>query len=146
MPKIMKSMNMISRCQSVYRGKRMCTELSPSHHAFVFAVCNRPGCSQDELAEAICLNKSTVARALAWLEEHGYVRREPSCDDKRRLLVYPTDKMLSALPEVRAIASDWNEVICTDISEEELTVFRSVLSKLEKNARDAIHEGREELI
>lgn len=138
MPKIMKSMNMISRCQSAYRGQRMSGELLPSHHAFVFAVCNGPGRSQEELAEALCLNKSTVARALTWLEEHGYVKREPSDEDKRRLLVYPTDKMLSALPEVKEIASDWNAILCDGISEDELAVFESVLSRIEKSARAAI--------
>jgi DNA-binding MarR family transcriptional regulator len=137
MPKIMKSMNMISRCQSVYRGKRMCTELSPSHHAFVFAVCNRPGCSQDELADAICLNKSTVARALSYLEENSFVRREADASDKRVLRVFPTDKMLDILPEVKRVSMEWNTAICDGISEEELSTFTAVLEKIEARAREA---------
>ena len=38
------------------------------------------------------VNKSSVTRQLATLEEKGYVIRQASSSDKRILLVYPTDK------------------------------------------------------
>ena len=86
MPKIMKSLNRISRCQAIFRGRSI-KDICPAHHAFIFAICRAPGRPQDELAKDICLNKSTVARAMTQLEEMELVRREATPLDKRQILV-----------------------------------------------------------
>lgn len=136
----MKSLNIISRCQSIFRSKKMGEELLACHHPFVLTVCRFPGRSQDEIAKDLCLNKSTVTRALAQLESLGYVTRNPNPSDKRQTLVFPTEKMLSVLPKVREITAEWNRLIFEGIPEEELAVFRSVTEKIEFNARKAIEE------
>ena len=82
----------------------------------------------------VYINKSNVTRALAYLEQHGYVRREQSETDKRVLLVYPTEKALNELPRIRSILKDWNEYITEDITEEELCAFMAVLEKIAKKA------------
>lgn len=137
MPKFMKLLNNISRSQSVYRADNLKVEgICPHHHTFILAICRMSGCSQDELAKEICLNKSTVARTLNHLEEKGYVRREENSDDKRSMLVYPTEKMLEILPQVRILAKEWNNLISKDIPEEELEIFFSVLSRIEEKAKE----------
>lgn len=139
----MKSMNIISRCQATYRAQRLESDLCACHHSLVLAICREPGRSQDELAKDICLNKSTVTRALAQLEERGYVTRTPDASDKRRTLVEPTRKMLEILPEVRRITAEWNSAIAEGIPEEELAVFQKVLKKMEQNARETIQKTEE---
>ncbi len=139
MPNMMKTLNNISRCQSVFRTMSPVAEdLCAAHHTFVFAICRNPGRSQEELAREICLNKSTVARTLTYLEEHGYVTRKPNLEDKRQFLVYPTEKMLAVLPQVRAIAEEWNKLITTGIPEDKLQVFYSVLLDIEERAKTII--------
>ncbi len=145
MPKFMKMLNNISRSQSVFRTARLEVDgLCAGHHTFILAVCRMAGSSQEEIAREICLNKSTVARALTQLEERGYVRREASREDKRRLLVYPTDKMLAVLPQVRAVAQEWNGIISDGIPEEELEVFYSVLARMEERAKAALGQEGEQ--
>lgn len=136
----LKSMNVISRCQSIFRTKKMGEELLACHHSFVLSICRLPGRSQDEIAKDLCLNKSTVTRSLAQLEAAGFVERIPNSSDKRQTLVYPTEKMLSVLPRVREVTVTWNKLISEGIPEEELAVFNSVIAKMEKNARKAIDE------
>lgn len=136
----MKSMNIISRCQAIYRAQRLDSDLCACHHSLVLAICHSPGRSQDELAKDICLNKSTVTRALAQLEERGYVIRTSDPSDKRRTLVEPTEKMLDIFPEVRAITAEWNTAISAGISDEELALFHKVLKKMEQNARNTIQK------
>lgn len=140
MPKIMKSINTIHRCQNIFRTERLAGEICGAHHLFVFAICNRPGKSQEELAGQLCLNKSTVTRALATLEAGGFVKREVNPEDKRQTLVFPTDKMTELLPEVRAIANEWNTLLSAGISEDELAAFNAVLAKMEENARSVIKD------
>ncbi len=139
MLRFMKMLNNISRSQATYRGQRVSREgLCPPHHSFVLAICKTPGSSQEQLARELCLNKSTVTRTLAHLEEQGYIKREQSPEDKRQLAVFPTERLLDALPEIRDVSREWHERISEGIPEEELAVFHSVLSKMEKRAKEII--------
>lgn len=136
MPTIMKQMNAISRAQSVFRGEALNNgELGGCHHSFVLAICYNPGMSQEQLARHICLNKSTVARTLTYLEEKGYVIRRPSEADKRITLVYPTAKMEEVLPRVKEVAAEWQSVLVAGEDPEEIKAFAAMLSRMEARAK-----------
>ncbi len=137
MSTLLKQLNLIYRCGAMYRSDQLVeSELRSVHQSFVFAVCNRPGLSQDALARRLCMNKSTVTRRLAQLEENGYITRVPSESDKRVMLVYPTEKMQAVLPRVREVTHAWNAAVTENIPAEELAVFYAVLDRIAANARD----------
>ena len=143
MPSIMRRMNVISRCATAYKTENGDIEsISGCHHAFFFPICAHPGLSQDALVKHTRLNKSTVTRSLAYLEEHGFIKREQDPSDKRSLLVFPTDKMLSVFPDIRRLAKAWNSALTEGIAEEELSIFESVLEKLQSRA-EALAFGEE---
>ena len=133
MPIVMKQMNLVSRCMTLYRGEQL-PSLKPKHHSFVFVICGDPGLSQDQIARRLCINKSTVARSLDHLEKQGLITRAPAPEDKRVTLVYPTEEMQALLPQVRAIAGQWNALITEDCSPEEMEIFLSVLSRITQRA------------
>ena len=136
MPRIMKTLNNISRCQATFRTERLNAEgISACHHAFILTIGRMPGLTQDMLAKELCFNKSTVTRTLNHLESHGYVLRKGNPDDKREILVYPTQAMLDNLPKVRTITQEWHDGLTADIPEDEMTVFYTVLQKLERGAK-----------
>ena len=141
MPRIMKSINTMHRAQASYRTRIMGDEISAAHHTFIFAITANPGKTQDELATLLCLNKSTVARVIAQLEERGLCKRTPNPKDKREQLVYPTEAMEELLPRVREVARAWSDIISEGISDEELEVFASVISRMESNAKRALEVG-----
>ena len=143
MPKFMRSLNIISRCQYAFRAKNSNGEINAIHHSLVIAICREPGRSQDELAKDICIDKSGVARALSSLEANEFVERKPDPENKRKTLVYPTEKLLKQIPAIRSVAVKWNELVSEGISEEEFAVFQSVLFRIEKNARKIIQEKEE---
>lgn len=140
MKTVTRSMNIISRCQAVYRNTCAVEGLSPCQHTLLLAVCRLSGCAQEEIARDIRLNKSTVARALAALEERGLVERKTNTTDKRELLVYPTPAAEELLPRVREVAEEWNTLLTDGIGEEELAVFYAVLAKMEERARAATED------
>ena len=144
MMKFMKMLNNISRSQAVYRHSRISAEdLQGGHYAFVLAICRAPGRSQEELARELCLNKSTVARNLNYLEEKGYIERRSLPNDKRQLSVYPTDKMLSVLPQIREASFEWLTLLSEGIPQKELEIFNSVLEQMETRAREIIMKQEE---
>ena len=141
MPKIMKMLNSISRCQATYRNAKFSSDgICASHHAFILIISKNPGCSQEDITREICLNKSTVARTLNHLESYGYITRTANPEDKRQILVYPTEKMLGILPGVRAVSGEWNNRITEEITENELEIFHSVLNRMEEKAKQIIRE------
>lgn len=145
MSKFMKMLNNISRSQAVYRHNKISADdLQTTHYAFVLAICREPGRSQEELAKELCLNKSTVARNLNCLEEKGYITRNALPMDKRQFSVYPTEKMLAVLPEIKSASGEWMSLLSEGISKEELEIFNSVLERMETRARDIIQDQEEQ--
>lgn len=141
MARFMKLLNNISRSQAVYRHSRVPAEdLQGSHYAFVLAICREPGRSQEELARELCVNKSTVARSVTYLEERGYVSRTPLPQDKRQFSVHPTGKALAALPEIRAASAEWMQRLSEGIPQAELEIFHSVLERMQDKAREIIEQ------
>jgi DNA-binding MarR family transcriptional regulator len=140
----MKMLNNISRSQAVYRQNNIKNdELQSGHYSFILAIHRDPGRSQEELARELCVNKSTVARNLNYLEEKGYILRKPLPNDKRQFSVHPTEKMLAVLPEVKRASVEWMTLLFEGIPEEELTVFDSVLQRMEARAREIVERQEE---
>ena len=135
MSTFMRKVNMLSRCEGNYRTEKLgVSELAACHHSYVLAISNNPGLSQEQLVRHMCINKSNVTRHLAYLEKQGYVRRECSQADRRVMLVYPTQKMLDILPEVRRITMEWNRYLAADLTEAEFAQFQSILERLVERA------------
>lgn len=139
MAAIMRKMNIISRCESIYRTQQLEEEMPGIFHSYVLVICRKPGMSQDKLARHLCLNKSNVTRHLAKLEQKGYIERRVSEEDKRELLVYPTERMLDLQPEVVRITKEWNALVSEDVTEEELEVFHRVLDKMLEKSKAIVY-------
>lgn len=145
MPTILKQINIISRCANLYRANSLKnSELGSCHHSYVIAVCRHPGITGEELSKLLCVNKSSVARNLSYLEEHGYIRREQSLSDKRAALCYPTEKLGAELPKVREILDSWNSLITEDLTAKESAEFLRLLDKIAGSARKYAERGMKE--
>ena len=125
----------IARCNTQYRSEKMAPfGLKACHTSYLMQICANPGISQDRLAQLILINKSNVARQATFLEEEGYIRREPSQADRRVMELYPTDKALELLPQVREILMDWEQYITEDVTPEEVEILTRVLAKMKDKA------------
>ena len=137
MPSFMRYINIISRCAAIWRSDKLeGTELGEQHHSYIFVVCRRPGISQDAIARRLFLNKSNVTRSLAYLEEHGFVTRERDPEDRRQTLVYPTEKALDVLPQVREMIRGWNSYITEGFTEEEMEMYVAMTERIAARAAD----------
>lgn len=144
MSKFMKMLNNISRSQAIYRHSKISAkDLQSGHYSYVLCICRAPGRSQEEIAQDLCVNKSTVARNLNFLEEKGYILRKSLPNDKRQFSVHPTKKMLAVLPEIKMASMEWMTLLSEEIPQNELQVFDTVLQRMETKAREII-ESQEE--
>ncbi len=141
MSKFMKMLNNISRSQAIYRNSKVSAEdLQSGHYAYALAICRQPGRSQEEIAQELCVNKSTVARNLNYLEEKGYIVRHPLPNDKRQFAVFPTEKMNGIIGEIKTASLEWMTLLSEDIPKEELEIFDAVLQRMQEKAREIIEQ------
>ena len=137
MPYIIKTMNEVVRCGKQYRSERLAAfGLKSSHASYLLEVCRSPGISQDMLAKRICFNKSNIARQIVVLEEGGFVTRKPSAEDKRVMELYPTEKTLELMPQIRQILRDWRCYLMEGLSEEEIAVLDKAMEHMRSRAGD----------
>lgn len=132
--------NILSRCQSMFRTFRLRDSgLGAPYHNYVLPICNTPGLSQEQLARRVYMDKYNVTRHLARLEKDGYVERRVDEEDKRQMLVYPTQKMLDLVPTLRQSIREWDELLFGDISPEELEQFNDTLLKITQRAQEYVN-------
>ena len=137
MPSLMRYINIVSRCATIWRTDKLeGTELGDQHYSYILVVCRRPGISQDAISRRLFINKSNVTRSLAYLEEHGFVTRERDSEDRRQTLVYPTEKAFEILPQVREIIRGWNSYITEGFTEEEMEMYMSMTMRIAERAAE----------
>ena len=142
MPHIIKTMNEIARCGMQYRTDNLEPfGLKSCHASYLLEICRNPGISQDMLARRICINKSNIARQIVVLEEGGFVERRSSTEDKRVMELYPTEKTLELLPELRKVLSGWSRYLTQDFTEEEIELLAKMLSSMRERAAQWMEEN-----
>ena len=135
MSQIIRDITEIARCGVQYRNDKLAPMgLKSIHASYLTEICANPGISQDGLARKIYINKSNVARQVAALEEEGFVLRKPSASDKRAMELYPTEKTLELLPQMRDILKCWESCITSTLTEEEREQLTSLLMRMKERS------------
>jgi len=141
MDHLMKYIIKTSRCFTIYRGSRLPVEsLEPHRHVYILRICQNPGLSQEKLSKILFINKSNVARQLNVLERDGFIIRKPAENDRRQLLVYPTENAKKIYPKIIEANREWDEDLLSDISSEDrkklITMLETITEKAEKKIQE----------
>jgi len=138
----MRQISITYRCAMRFRENELAdTGLAGCHTPYLTALFRAPGLSQEEMARQLNVNKSSVTRQLAVLEEKGYIRREPAAADKRILLVYPTQKALDVKERLYRCYHDWNNYLTQDFTDEEQAVLSRLMVRIAERAEDYVKGG-----
>lgn len=76
----------------VRRLKEYGIEINPAQGRIMFALWQNDGVSINKLAKKTQLGKSTLTSMLDRLEEMGYLKRRHCRKDRRKILIYRTEK------------------------------------------------------
>lgn len=105
-------------------------EITVGSFHLLFPLYEEDGVYQKKLCEIFGLDKATVGRGLKKLEEKGFVRREEDQDDRRRNLVYLTEKSKELEPEFVEILESIEERSKKGLSSEEMENLRKTIRKI----------------
>lgn len=139
--------NFLERCSLQYRSKEFKDlGFSGNHHMFIFYISRNPGCNQDSLVKKLHINKSNIARSVKDLIDDGFIYREIDEVDKRAYKLYPSEKALEILPEIRKRILRFNIEVTKGLTESELQLLDKMLNTVAINASsfvDTLYEEEE---
>ena len=91
--------------------------------------------TQGQLGERLYLEKSSVSRLLDGLERRGWIVRTRDLKDSRQKRVAPTPKVLGTAEHCATIARAILEEAQRGMTEDEMAICRSLLSRAITNLR-----------
>ena len=137
MAKFMKNINLVSRSAEVFREERLkdCG-IRGCQSKYVLVIAQNPGVSQEDISRMLFVNKSNVARQIGFLETAGFVKKVGNDKDRRAVHLYPTEKLLGALPRVKEVLAEWRALVTEGFTEEEKAELQRLSEKMVENARN----------
>ena len=96
------------------------------------------GITQEQLTQQIHVNRSSVTRQLAFLEENGFITRKRCETDRRTIEVYPTEKMTAAFPIVQQVLKDWKNALTEGLSPQEKEQIEVLTEHLARRAKELV--------
>lgn len=97
--------------------------VSDTEHMICIFLLGHCGGSQDDVAEALKLEKATVARALLSLEKKGYVERSVNLNNRRKYTLTLTQSGRESIANVADIYDVWFDKISSCLTEQEQKQF-----------------------
>ena len=135
------TLNLLMRYAKAYGHKEIrVLGLSETEHTICTFLFGHSGVSQDDVSDALRLDRTTVARALLTLEEKRMVTRRRNPQNRRKNLLYLTEEGRKSMAEVVGIYDRWLAGISACLSEEEQTKFDDCCSRLLAAAKAAADE------
>ncbi len=91
------------------------------------------GISQEQVAQNLYLDKTTVSKNVKRLMRNGYLRRIVNQKDQREYKLSTTKKAETLLPKIDAILKDINKLMILNVSKGEQHQLELILEKMLKN-------------
>jgi DNA-binding MarR family transcriptional regulator len=98
---------------------------------------------QETLVRHYRLDKGTIARAVKKLEDAGYIRRIIDPDNRRAVRIFLTEKGKLVAPVLQAINHEWEEQVCTGLSQKERKTLTTLMRTVAENSHISIPNAGE---
>jgi DNA-binding MarR family transcriptional regulator len=107
--------------------------VSSGQWRFLRVLWREDGITQRELSRRVGMREPTTVIALKSLERSGFVTREKSVDDRRKVHVFLTPQAKALHPVLMPAVSEVNRVALNGLSRDEVAVLRKALALVGKN-------------
>jgi DNA-binding MarR family transcriptional regulator len=101
-----------------------------SSHSAVFQFLDDDGTTVSALAGRAGISKQAMAELVVYLEEHGYVTREPNPADRRAKLVLPTGRGREVIDLAQGFVPEGEARLAALIGADRIDLLRSDLDKI----------------
>jgi len=130
-------------------GRRVFTELlrkqeieiGPGQGRILFALWQKDGVPINDLVERTLLRKSTLSELLDNLEKAGFVRREQSEEDRRKMLIRLTERTQKLQKVYINLSVEMTKLFYNGFTVEEIDEFETFLHRILDNLLPHDSEG-----
>jgi len=94
------------------------------------------GCAQDDVAQALRMDKTTVGKAIDALESKQFLSRVQSPEDRRKKHLTLTESGKNSIADILSVNDEWVQSILSVLAPEEQSLFIGYLNRVLKAAED----------
>ena len=98
-------------------------------------------CSQDDVSKGLCMDKTTIAKAVRELEKEEILLRIPDKTDRRRNILNLTATGKEKCSRILNIHDEWVGRVMEELNDEEQKQFESYCRRLIEAAKKIQEEG-----
>ncbi len=113
--------------------KKHDVEINSAQGRIMFALWQKDGVSINELAKKTQLKKSTLTSMLDRLERMGYIRRQRSKKDRRKILIKRTEKDRTMEKKYVEVSEEMTRLFYKGFSKSEIDRFEKDLERILNN-------------
>ena len=138
-----KLISVLSRYSNIYISKQLEPfNIGKGQFWLLFFLYQKDGLTQEELSQLLTVDKSTTARAVAKLENAGYISKKLNTRDLRANQIFLTVKAKELKPRIHSILTEWNKILSAGMTEEEMEKTLHLLQKMAENVADYLDKNR----
>jgi DNA-binding MarR family transcriptional regulator len=105
-------------------------QFNPAQGRIMFVLWQKDRIPIRELAKQTALEKSTLTSMLDRLEQNGFLKRVPSLDDRRQMLIELTPVSISLRSDYERVSAEMNALFYLGFSETEIDQFETYLGQI----------------
>jgi DNA-binding MarR family transcriptional regulator len=114
--------------------------VSSGQWRFLRVLWREDGLTQRELSRRVGMREPTTVIALKSLERSGFVVREKSVEDRRKVHVFLTPEAKALQPLLLPAVAEVNKVALAGLTKDEVTVLRKALIQVGRNLAADVKE------
>jgi MarR family transcriptional regulator, organic hydroperoxide resistance regulator len=107
--------------------------LAPEQNLIMMLLWEQEGLTQYQLVEYLNKDKTNIARMASSLESKGFITKVHCQNDRRSVKLYLTEKGKSLGKSVIPILEEFNSIVTSGITDEELAQLERILTKMNNN-------------
>jgi DNA-binding MarR family transcriptional regulator len=100
-------------------------------YGFILMMVKKEGTPSTKLGPMMGMEPTSLSRTMKSMENEGYIRREESANDKRKVLIFLTEKGLEKRRLIRSFLLSFNEELTSKVSKTDLKGFYNVMEALD---------------
>ncbi len=127
--------------QIILNHKLKDISIRSGQHDFFYVISLYEGITQKELSEWLYISKSTTAKAIKNLMDHGYVRKEKDTEDNRYDCLYLTEKGKQISAQMQETFKEVVDITTRNLSPLEIKQTKELLKRILNNV---LEENRTE--
>jgi len=117
--------------------------ISDTEHKICAFLCFHSEVSQDHVAGALMMDKTTVAKSLLSLEKKDFIHRERDSENRRKNLLSITEKGRLAVADLLHVYDSWLTDVMSCLSEKEQAQFDGCCVRILENAKKLSEEEKQ---